>query len=113
MEVKQPTTYEWQINKLKTRGCIIDDEERCKEILSQVNYYRLNAYFLPFRKGMNYRDGTNFIQVHMMYEFDRKLRSLIFRAIEEIEIYVRSQVAYYHAHKYGSLRNDLSRTYYL
>lgn len=36
-----------------------------------------------------------------MYEFDRKLRHIVFSAIEEIEIFLRTQFAYYHAEKYG------------
>ena len=104
MEPKSPTTYEWQIEKMKSRGCIIEDEPRCMEILSQLNYYRLTAYFLPFRnkRDESYRSGTSFETVYLMYEFDRKLRGLLFKVIEEIEIYVRSKIAYYHGHKYGA-----------
>ena len=47
--------------------------------------------------------GTDFNTVYQIYEFDRKLRNLIFAAIEEVEIYLRAKFAYYHAHKYGVL----------
>ena len=36
-----------------------------------------------------------------MYEFDREFRILILRMIEDIEVHIRTQVSYYHAHKYG------------
>jgi abortive infection bacteriophage resistance protein len=69
-----------------------------------ANYYRLSAYFLPFKKADgNYIPGTDFNTVYQIYEFDRKLRNLIFAAIEEVEIYLRAKFAYYHAHKYGAL----------
>ncbi|MDR1117571.1 MAG: Abi family protein [Oscillospiraceae bacterium] len=105
MDIKSPTTYEGQIEKIKSRGCVIDDEAFCKDILSRINYYRLTAYFLPFRNKDRdtYRAGTSFIQVYMMYEFDRRLRALVYKVIEEIEIYVRSKAAYYHGHKFGAL----------
>ncbi len=103
MEIKRPTTYKEQLEILKGRGCIIKNEEYCECILSRVNYYRLSAYFLPFRDNNdNYKCGTSVEQVFGIYDFDRKMRNLIFSAVEEIEIGLRAHVAYYHAHKYGA-----------
>jgi len=57
---------------------------------------------LPFKKpDGNYLPGTDFKGIYQIYEFDRELRNLLFAAIEEVEIYLRAQFAYYHAHKYG------------
>jgi abortive infection bacteriophage resistance protein len=102
--VKPPITYQEQVNKLRSRGCVIADEDEAIGILSHVNYYRLTAYFLPFKRadGM-YSPDTNFNTIYRIYEFDRKIRHIIFSAIEEIEIFVRSTLAYYHGHKYGPL----------
>lgn len=101
--LKQPTTYARQIEILREHGCIVADEALCEEILSQVSYYRLSAYFLPF-KGSDgkYKPGTDFLNVYRLYEFDRKLRRVIFSAIEELEVYLRAQLSYYHSHKYGA-----------
>jgi len=72
--IKPPTTYKQQIEKLRSRGCIIDDEAYAIDILAKVNYYRLTAYFLPFKKQDNsYREGTNINSIYNIYEFDRKL----------------------------------------
>ena len=103
IQMKFPTTYAEQLAKLKNRGCVIEDEAACCEVLKAVNYYRLSAYFLPF-KGVDdrYRDGTTFRKVYRIYEFDRKLRGILFSAVEEVEIFLRSRFAYYHAHKYGA-----------
>jgi len=102
--IKPPITYEQQIDKLRSRGCIIKDENHAIDILSKVNYYRLSAYFLPFKKhDETYIDGTDFSIIYQIYEFDRKMRLILFSAIEEIEVNLRSILAYYHAHKYGSL----------
>ena len=104
MLVKPPTTYQDQVEKLRSRGCIIDDEDEAIQILSRVNYYRLTAYFLPFKRpDDSYIQGINFKMVYRIYEFDRKIRHIIFSAIEEIEICVRSVFAYYHAHTFGAL----------
>jgi abortive infection bacteriophage resistance protein len=103
-KLKSPTTYNQQLEKLRSRGCQVSDIPLCEEILSRINYYRLSAYFLPFKKADgNYVPGTEFNTVYQIYEFDRKLRNLLFAAIEEVEIYLRTKFAYYHAHKYGAL----------
>jgi len=102
--VKPPTTYKEQIEKLRSRDCIIDDESEAIQILSYVNYYRLSAYFLSFKKfDGSYIQGTNFKTVYHIYEFDREMRHIIFSAIEEIEVFTRSTFAYYHAHTFGAL----------
>ena len=104
IQLKPPVTYEQQIKKLSSRGCKIVDTSFCTKVLSQINYYRLSAYFLPFKKNDgNYLPDTDFNSVYQIYEFDRNLRNLLFAAIEEVEIYLRTQLAYYHAHKYGAL----------
>ena len=101
--LKRPTNYEEQIAILRNRGCVIDNEEFCRSVLEKVSYYRLSAYFIPFKAaGGNYQAGTGFNKVYALYEFDRKLRSLIFTALEEVEVYLKSQMAYYHAHEYGA-----------
>ena len=102
--IKNPTTYEQQLAKLKLRGCTTKDDAFCIAVLNTVNYYRLSAYFLPFKKSDDtYVEGTSFEQVFNIYEFDRKLRRIIFSAIEEIEVFARAAFAYFHAHKYGAV----------
>ena len=103
-KVKNPTTFDEQINKLKSRKCIIEDENYATKILSEIGYYRLSAYFLPYKNiDDNYKEGTSFNQVVANYEFDRELRNILFAAIEEVEVALRSYFSYYHSHKYGSL----------
>lgn len=100
--MKKPTTFDEQLNLLKSRGLIIEDDDKCLDILRSVNYYRLSAYILPFRKpDQSYFEGITFERIWSIYEFDRKMRSLLFSIIEEIELYLRTQIAYSHAHKYG------------
>ena len=45
--VKPHLSYEGQINKLRENGCIIDDDSFCRDVLINIGYYRLSAYFLP------------------------------------------------------------------
>lgn len=104
MDVKQPSTYAEQLQKLKKRGCIINNDNRAIKVLHHINYYRFTAYFLPFKIGEDeYAAGTSFKKVYEIYEFDRKIRGILAPVIEELELMLRTQLAYYHAHKYGSL----------
>jgi abortive infection bacteriophage resistance protein len=100
MDVKKPTTYEAQLKKIESRGCIVPNEKRAIEILHRINYYRLTAYFLPFKRTDDtYKYGTNFDTVCNLYIFDRKMRNMLAPMIEEIELMLRTQLSYYHAHK--------------
>lgn len=102
--LKSPATYDEQISKLKEHGCLLHDEKYAREILSNVSYYRLSAYFIPFLKAdKSYVEGTTFERICRLYEFDREMRRLLFSAIEVIEVSLRSKLSYFHAHKYGAL----------
>ena len=102
--VKDPTTYDQQLEILKSRGVEVNDEVFCKEKLMEINYYRITAYLLPFKNSDDtYKEGTSFHTAYRIYEFDRKLRRILFSAIEEVEISLRTRLAYYHAHKYSAL----------
>ena len=100
--MKKPLKHTEQLDLLKSRGLTIDDEDKCLDFLRSVNYYWFSAYFLPFKKkNGTYRAGTSFEKVYRIFEFDRKFRTMIFSVIEEIELYMRSQLAYYFAHTHG------------
>ena len=103
MDVKAPASFEEQYRKLLAKGCRIEDEQFCRQVLERVSYYRLSAYFIPFKTKAGYIEGTSFRRVYRIYEFDRKMRNLLFAAIEEIEVYLRVQFAHYFSHTYGAL----------
>lgn len=109
---KPPKTFEEQVQLLKERGLLFEDEKKAEFRLQTVSYYRLSAYMLPFKKRIGkdivdeFRYGTTFEEVYNLYVFDRKLRLLVFDAIEKIEIAVRTQIAYQLSHKYGSHWQD-------
>ena len=48
-------------------------------------------------------DNLSFERVYRIYEFDRKLRNLLFAAIEVIEVSLRTRLAHFHSEKYGPL----------
>lgn len=102
---KPAFTIDEQLQQLIDRGMIIDDHAKAKHFLSELNYYRLGAYWLPFEIDHNthqFKPGTTFEQVLERYDFDRGLRLLLLDAIERVEVSVRTQMAYHLSHKYGS-----------
>ena len=91
MREKAPATINEQIKILKQRGCIIDDEKKARDTLKYINYYRLSNYFEPFSVSKHkYEDGTTFEKIMRVYEMDRKLRSVLLAALEEVEIALRA-----------------------
>ena len=53
-----------------------------------------------------FKKGTTWEMTHQLYVFDRKLRILVFDAIERLEIAIRTQIIYQLSHKYGSHWQD-------
>lgn len=107
---KQPLSIDDQVQRLQDRGMRIDDAARAKRYLTNIGYYRLSAYWLPFepccQTGQSrlhqFQPGTTFDQVLSLYIFDRKLRLLVMEAIERIEISVRTHWAHALAMRHGS-----------
>lgn len=78
-EIKPHLSYEGQIDKLREKERVITDDSFCKNVLVNIGYYRLSAYFLPFKNADgNYMENLSFERVYRVYEFDRKLRNLCF-----------------------------------
>jgi len=88
-----------QILQLQQRGLIVTDKSQALNYLKQINYYRLSAYWYPFRITTQFRvedhfkPGTRFQTVIDLYLFDKKLRLLMLDALESIEIALRTAVA--------------------
>jgi len=102
--IKSPATITEQLKILKSRGLVIDDVESARKTLETINYYRLVHYFAVFlQKSGKYIDGTHFEDGVRLYNFDKKLRSIVLIALEEIEIAARAAISNYHATRYGTL----------
>jgi len=99
---KPALTVEQQLQQLKNRGMGIPDDAVARQWLTTVSYYRLSAYFYPFKQpDESFKHGTSFATVQMLYEFDRALRLLLLGAIERVEVALRTAVTYQLALKMG------------
>lgn len=102
--LKKPKTFDEQIEILKQRGLIIEDENYAKFVLSNVNYYRFTAYLLTFKGNDDkYIDNPRFENIAQIYKFDRDLRSLLMNMTGNIEISFRTYIAYTLAIKHGTI----------
>lgn len=88
MDIKEPKTYEEQIDKLIDRGCSVANRTQAIKILKHANYYRLSAYFLPFKKSDNltYKTGTNFEKIYNIYEFDQRIAKLFNHILQSLNV---------------------------
>ena len=94
MEHKTFKTIDEQIQILDSRGLSIPDKEYATNILLNSNYYRLSGYSLTLRKGDTFVKGSEFNDIVEIYDFDRRLRSLLFSYLETIEVELRTHIAY-------------------
>ena len=102
-QLKQPTTFEEQIEKLKARKLIIENETYAKEILKRVNYYYFTGYLHDFKdqKTDCYIGSLTFNKIYEIIKFDMRLRSIFMYAMEIIERNLKTTIAYYFSHNYS------------
>ena len=99
---KAPLSIQDQINLLENRGLTIENKTKAAVYLSEISYYRLSAYFLPYQKvNDTFNPGTTFEQIIKTYSFDRELRLLVFDCIERIEVAIRTQFVYHMSTTYS------------
>lgn len=80
---------------LKNRGLLFDDEQAAVECLKIISYFRLANYWKPMESDkVNhvFKPKSKFENVVTLYNFDKELRTLIFSAIQSIEIALRTKV---------------------
>ena len=96
---KKPISIAEQLRRLEERGLQIIDRKRSCQCLHNISYYRLRAYTYPFQ---NNEEGgghlfvvpeISFQDIVDLYEFDSHLRSLLFNAIEKIEVALRTRIS--------------------
>ncbi len=102
-------TLEEQVEILRSKDLIINDEERTKEILLKENYFFLSGYRHLFMK--NYHDGkfikgTTFEELYAVFQFDRQIRNIMFKNILMVENNMKSLISYVLSKKYGIREKD-------
>ena len=99
---RQATDVDAQIQLLKDRGLYIDDDEKAKEYLLDIGYYRLGFYWHYFEMDENHnlREGISLDDIIKLYYFDVDLRNLLGKYLYRIEVHFRTQVVYHVSNHY-------------
>lgn len=103
---KEATSVEKQLEKLKSRGMVFDlGENKAREILLDIGYYRLGFYWHPFEidKHHNFKAGTKFSDVIHLYYLDVDLKNILSKALNRIEINLRTKIIYFVSNQYPEL----------
>ncbi len=88
-----------QLALLKGRGLQVTDDAKAEECLHRNGYYRLSAYWYPFREIVagkrtdNFLKDSRFDDALSLYIFDKDLKLILLDAIERVEIAVRVDIA--------------------
>ena len=80
-----------QLELLKERGLIIQDEHFAKQCVLFTGFYRFFSYAKPLLNSNNSK--VDFEDAWSLYVFDRKLRLLVNDAIERIEVAFRVSIS--------------------
>lgn len=75
-----------QINLLKQRGMVFEDEPKALHLLQNISYYRLSGYWYPLltdKQQHIFKPGSTFETAYNIYKFDSELRKLIIAEIEK------------------------------
>ena len=103
---KPAISFQQQIDALKQKGLTFQDENTSRVFLENISYYRLRAYTYPFQDNNTpnhpFVKQVSFEEIIDLYNFDSKLRTLVFDALEKIEIAFRTQIIYRWSMEYGS-----------
>lgn len=102
-------TLDEQVEILRNKGLVIDNEDYAKEILLRENYFFLNGYRHLFMKSSDnsmYIPGTKIEELYSLFLFDRRLRSIFFKNILIVENNVKSIISYQLSKKYGYKEKD-------
>ena len=84
-----------QILTLQGRGLMIADTNKAEQALDAISYFRLADYWYHLEADHHthqFLPNSHFEEVLACYSFDKELKALLFKAIQTIEVAVRSKV---------------------
>ena len=92
---KQALSISEQIELLKSRGLNIADSSKAAKFLGEVSYFRFVQYLRPMEADKTthqFKPNSKFEDAVALYNFDIKLRDLMFKAVQRLEIALRTKI---------------------
>lgn len=118
MEDKNFTTFERQIEILKSRDLVFISEEFAVRALRRYGYYNIiNGYKDPYTEIIDgeehYKKGVTFERIYSLYCLDRQIRNTVLDAMLEVEDTLRTATAHTIAEAFSAEQSlYLKRTNY-
>lgn len=84
---------------------LINDVEKAIETLDTISYFRLAGYWRHLEVERNthqFKEGSCFADIVVLYYFDKRLHALLFTAIQTIEVSVRTKIIKHFAYEFGA-----------
>ena len=97
-------TLDEQIQIFRSKGLVITDEDKTKDILLRENYFFINGYrhlFMKSWKDSNFIPGTTFEELYAMFVFDRRVRNIFFKNLLIVENNIKSLISHQLSKNYG------------
>ena len=102
-------TIDEQVDILRIKGLIINDEKKTREILLRENYFFISGYrhlFMNKEDKDKFLPGTTFEELYATFLFDRAIRNTFFKNILIVENNIKSITSYQLSKKYGFREKD-------
>ena len=94
--------FDQQIEKLKSDGLIIADEKRAKTRLKWEGYFNFAVgYNRLFKEGKRYVAGTTFEHIEALYDYDRRLRDVVYECTQIMECNLKALISDVFSKHYG------------
>lgn len=113
---KPPLLVNDQVNLLKKRGMLINDEEKVKNFLLFNNYYKFAGYWKKFAETKSHiiKDPNHSFEFfETLYLNDKELSHIILKYISIMEDALRTQYAYYLAINTSSSHPHLNKNNFI
>ena len=108
-----------QIALLESRGLVVTNHVAAEATLSRVSFYRLSAYWYPFKLPANAGaapsalvPGTTFQTMVALYDFDRQLRLLVLNSLERVEVAIRTAVTHHLGMTYSAFDHEVPNNFH-
>ena len=98
-----------QVEILRSKGLIIEDEAFAKEVLLRENYFFINGYrslLMNSYTDKTFIVGSTFRELYGIFLFDRSFRNILFKNLLIIENQLKSVISYQLSKKYGYRDKD-------
>lgn len=108
MADKPCITYSQQLDRIKKKGILIENDELTKEVLQSISYYGIvngykdifGVYFDEEIQLERFKEEVKFSSIHRIFLLDQALNNLLFKYIIYIEKSLKTKLSYKIAHKY-------------